>query len=65
MTKQPHKTPPPVSAQQENFLRAHHRHHHRITLGRLFLLLLFLGLWETAAVCGWIASVFLISPYGN
>ena len=64
MTRQPHKTPPPVSAQQESFLRAHHRHHHRIALGRLVLLLLFLGLWETAARLGWIDSFFFSSPSG-
>lgn len=64
MTRQPHKTPPPVSAQQESFLRAHHRHHHRIALGRLVLLLLFLGLWETAARLGRIDSFFFSSPSG-
>ena len=64
MTRQLHKTSPPVSAQQENFLRAHHRHHHRITLGRFFLLLLFLGLWEMAARLGWIDPFFFSSPSG-
>lgn len=63
MTRQSHKTPP-VSAKQESFLRAHHRHHHRITLGRSLLLLLFLGLWETAARLGWIDSFFFSSPSG-
>ena len=63
MTRQPHSTPS-VSPQQESFLRAHHRHHHRIALGRLVLLLLFLGLWETAARLGWIDSFFFSSPSG-
>ena len=64
MRKQPTKTAPPVSARQEYFLRAHHRHHHRITLGRSLLLLLFLGLWETASAFGWIDSFFFSSPSG-
>lgn len=64
MEKRHDKTAPPVSARQKAFLRAHHRHHHWITLGRLFLLLLFLGLWETSARLAWIDSFFFSSPSG-
>lgn len=54
----------PVSARQLAFLRAHHRHHHKITIGRLILLFLFLGLWETASRLAWIDSFFFSSPSG-
>lgn len=64
MAKQSPKTAPPVSARQESFLHAHHRHHHRIALGRLTLLLLFLGFWETASRLAWIDSFFFSSPSG-
>lgn len=64
MKKQSSQTGPPVSVRQENFLRAHHRHHHRIALGRLSLLLLFLGFWETASRLAWIDSFFFSSPSG-
>ncbi len=64
MADQSTKNTPPVSARQESFLRAHHRHHHRITLGRLTLLLLFLGFWETASRLAWIDSFFFSSPSG-
>ena len=54
----------PVSARQEEFLRAHHRHHHTITFCRFFLFLLFLGIWELAARLAWIDSFFFSSPSG-
>lgn len=64
MRNQKHETAPPVSPRQEDFLRAHHRHHHRITFGRFLLLFLILGLWETASALGWIDSFFFSSPSG-
>ena len=54
----------PVSVRQEEFLRAHHRHHHMVTFGRFFLFFLFLGLWELAARLSWIDSFFFSSPSG-
>lgn len=54
----------PVSARQEDFLRAHYRHHHLITLGRFLLFLLFVVLWEAAARLSWIDSFFFSSPSG-
>lgn len=64
MRNQISKKAPPVSVRQEAFLRAHHRHHHRITFGRLLLLSLFLGLWEAASTLGWIDRFFFSSPSG-
>ena len=64
MGKQMSKTRPPVSARQENFLRAHRRHHHRIAFGRILLLFLFLGFWETASRMAWLDSFFFSSPSG-
>lgn len=64
MGTQQSKTGPPVSERQKNFLRAHHRHHHKITFGRFLLLFLFLGFWETASRLAWIDSFFFSSPSG-
>lgn len=64
MTKPHPKHTPPVSLRQKAFLRAHHRHHHQITIGRLVLLILFLGLWESASRLSWIDSFFFSSPSG-
>ena len=64
MARQIHETAPPVSLRQEAFLRAHHRHHHRIAFCRAFLLLAFLGLWESASRLSWIDSFFFSSPTG-
>lgn len=64
MTRKTHETAPPVSPQQEAFLRAHHRHHHQIAFYRVFLLFLFLGLWESASRLSWIDSFFFSSPTG-
>lgn len=64
MTRQIHETAPPVSRRQEAFLRAHHRHHHKIAFSRAFLLFAFLGLWETASRLSWIDSFFFSSPAG-
>lgn len=47
---------------QEKYERAHHRHHHMITLARFLILIVFLGIWEFAARTGWIDSFFFSSP---
>lgn len=64
MARQLHESAPPVSLQQEAYLRAHHKHHHKIAFGRAFLLLFFLGLWEAASRLSWIDSFFFSSPTG-
>lgn len=64
MAKQIHETVLSVSPRQEAFLRAHHKHHHQVAFGRAFLLILFLGLWETASRLSWIDSFFFSSPTG-
>ena len=47
---------------QELYIKNHHRHHHAITLLRLFILALFLALWETAGRTGMIDTFFFSSP---
>lgn len=47
---------------QEEFVRAHRRHHHQISSWRIILFLLFLGIWEISANSGWIDSFFFSSP---
>ena len=47
---------------QEEFVRAHRRHHHQVSSWRIFLFLLFLGVWELSADLGWIDSFFFSSP---
>lgn len=47
---------------QEEFVKAHKRHHHQVSSWRIFLFLIFLGLWETSAELGWIDSFFFSSP---
>lgn len=64
MARQIPETVSSVSPRQEAFLRAHHKHHHQVAFGRAFLLLLFLGLWETASRLSWIDSFFFSSPTG-
>ncbi len=56
-TKQNHEL-----TRQEAFVREHRRHHHQVSSWRIFLFLLFLGLWETSARLGWIDSFFFSSP---
>ena len=41
--------PESVSENQIRYLKAHRRHHHMVSLFRLLLVVLFLGLWELAA----------------
>ena len=47
---------------QEEFMRRHRRHHHRIALWRILVFVLFLALWEISADLGWIDSFFFSSP---
>lgn len=47
---------------QELYLKKHKKHHHSITCVRLFLLLLFLGIWELCADLSVIDSFFFSSP---
>lgn len=47
---------------QEEFVRAHRRHHHQVSSWRILLFLIFLGLWEVSAGLGWIDSFFFSSP---
>lgn len=47
---------------QEEFVRAHRRHHHQVSSWRIFLFLFFLGLWEISADLNWIDSFFFSSP---
>ena len=51
-----------LSIKQQDFLKAHRRHHHKISLCRTFLLILFLSLWEFAAKKGYIDIFFFSSP---
>ena len=55
------KSPKALTA-QELYIKNHHRHHHAITLLRLFILALFLALWETAGRTGMIDTFFFSSP---
>lgn len=47
---------------QEEFIRAHKRHHHQVSSWRFVLFALFLALWEISASLGWIDSFFFSSP---
>lgn len=47
---------------QEEFVRAHRRHHHQVSSWRLFIFLFFLGIWEISADLGWIDAFFFSSP---
>lgn len=51
-----------MSENQSRYLKAHRRHHHLISLFRLLLIVLFLGLWELAAEKQWIDVFFFSSP---
>ena len=54
--------PESVSENQIRYLKAHRRHHHMVSLFRLLLVVLFLGLWELAARKEWIDVFFFSSP---
>lgn len=47
---------------QEEFMRQHRRHHHRVAIYRAMLFVLFLVLWEISASMGFIDSFFFSSP---
>lgn len=47
---------------QESYVRSHKRHHRLITLLRLLILLLFLGIWEGAGRLEMIDTFFFSSP---
>lgn len=47
---------------QQLYVKKHHRHHHLITLSRLFVLILFLALWECSGRLGWIDTFFFSGP---
>lgn len=47
---------------QEQFVRNHRLHHHRVAFLRAFILAVFLALWEAGAVLGRIDSFFFSSP---
>ncbi len=51
-----------MSENQSRYLKAHRRHHHLISLFRLLLIVLFLGLWELAGRKQWIDVFFFSSP---
>ncbi len=51
-----------ISTAQQKFVKKHHRHHHFITLLRILVLVLFLGIWEYAARTGAIDTFFFSSP---
>lgn len=58
MKTKPHKE----LTRQEEFMRQHRRHHHRIAIWRILVFVLFLALWELSADLGWIDSFFFSSP---
>ena len=47
---------------QQQYYKKHRRHHNMITFLRIFLLIAFLILWETASRLNWIDSFFFSSP---
>lgn len=51
-----------ISPEQELFIKDHKRHHHFVTLMRLFVLLAFLMIWEGAARLKLIDTFFFSSP---
>lgn len=51
-----------ISLAQQNYLSAQKRHKRSVTLSRLCVFILFLGLWETASQTGLIDSFIFSSP---
>lgn len=51
-----------VSVNQKNFIQAHRRHHHIVSLSRLLILVLFLSLWEYSTRAGYVDIFFFSSP---
>lgn len=64
MNKPLSNTSDALSVNQYLFLKAHRHHHHMVSLSRLLLIILFLGLWELAARRQWIDAFFFSSPTG-
>lgn len=50
------------SCAQQQYYRKHRRHHNIVAFLRIFILISFLVLWETASGLGWIDSFFFSSP---
>ena len=51
-----------TSLSQKLYIKNHHRHHHFVTLLRIFILILFLGIWEYAGQMKLIDTFFFSSP---
>lgn len=51
-----------VSTSQQIYMKLHRRHHHIVTLMRLIVLMLFLGLWEYSGQTGLIDTFFFSCP---
>ena len=49
---------------QEQYVKKHKLHHLQITLYRMAIFIVFLGIWELAARLGWIDEFFFSSPSG-
>lgn len=49
-------------SEQEIFVQRHKLHHKMIAGERVLLCILFLGIWELSADCGWIDAFFFSSP---
>ncbi len=64
MAHLPLKQPEQISVSQQQYLKAHRKHHHFISICRILLLVLFLGLWELSARMSWIDVFFFSSPSG-
>ncbi len=64
MTKNNINTTPKenFTAAQLLYMKNHHRHHHLVTLLRLFVLILFLTIWELSGRLGLIDTFFFSSP---
>lgn len=56
--------PDSISNNQYQFLKAHRRHHHQVSLARFLLIAAFLSLWELAANRQLIDVFFFSSPGG-
>ena len=50
---------------QEQYLRKHKNHHRQVAFLRIFLLGVFLLLWEVSADYRWIDSFFFSSPHSR
>lgn len=52
----------PVTPSQQLYVKKHRRHHHIVTMLRILVLILFLGIWEYAGAAGIIDTFFFSSP---